>query len=40
MRAIALSYAISGLLSLINLGSQVAFNAIISLNLASLMYTL
>ncbi|KAJ5462230.1 hypothetical protein N7530_010435 [Penicillium desertorum] len=39
VRAIALSCMISGLLSLINIGSQVAFNAIISLNVAALMYT-
>ncbi|KAJ5817380.1 hypothetical protein N7447_009613 [Penicillium robsamsonii] len=39
VRAIALSCVISGLLSLINIGSQVAFNAIISLNIAALMYT-
>lgn len=39
VRAIALSCIISGLLSLINIGSQVAFNAIISLNVAALMYT-
>ncbi|KAJ5874910.1 uncharacterized protein N7529_003340 [Penicillium soppii] len=39
VRAIALSCLISGLLSLINIGSQVAFNAIISLNVAALMYT-
>lgn len=39
VKAIALSCVISGLLSLINMGSQVAFNAIISLNVAALMYT-
>ncbi|KAJ5091052.1 hypothetical protein NUU61_005922 [Penicillium alfredii] len=39
VRAIALSCIISGLLSLINIGSYVAFNAIISLNVAALMYT-
>lgn len=39
VRAIALSCIISGLLSLINVGSQVGFNAIISLNVAALMYT-
>lgn len=39
VRAIAISCMISGLLSLINIGSQVAFNAIISLNVAALMYT-
>lgn len=39
VRAIALSCLISVLLSLINIGSQVAFNAIISLNVAALMYT-
>ena len=39
VRAIALSCLISGLLSIINIGSQVAFNAIISLNVAALMYT-
>jgi amino acid transporter len=39
VRAIALSCMISGLLSLINIGSQVAFNAIISLNVTALMYT-
>jgi amino acid transporter len=39
VRAIALSCIISGLLSLINIGSPVAFNAIISLNVAALMYT-
>lgn len=39
VRAIALSCIFSGLLSLINIGSPVAFNAIISLNVAALMYT-
>ncbi|KAJ6129380.1 hypothetical protein N7512_002160 [Penicillium capsulatum] len=39
VRAIALSCLISGLLSIINIGSSVAFNAIISLNVAALMYT-
>ncbi|CAG8252025.1 unnamed protein product [Penicillium olsonii] len=39
VHAIALSCLISGLLSLINIGSQMAFNAIISLNVAALMYT-
>ncbi|CAG8404822.1 unnamed protein product [Penicillium salamii] len=39
IHAIALSCLISGLLSLINIGSQVAFNAIISLNVAALMFT-
>lgn len=39
VRAIALSCLMSGLLSLINIGSQVAFNGIISLNVAALMYT-
>ncbi|KAJ5592033.1 uncharacterized protein N7459_002402 [Penicillium hispanicum] len=39
VRAIALSCLISGLLSVINIGSEVAFNAIISLNVAALMYT-
>lgn len=37
--AIGLSCIISGLLSLINIGSETAFNAIISLNVAALMYT-
>ncbi|KAJ5729708.1 uncharacterized protein N7483_004216 [Penicillium malachiteum] len=39
VRAIFLSCLISGLLSVINIGSTVAFNAIISLNVAALMYT-
>lgn len=39
VNAIALSCAITSLLALINLGSNVAFNAIISLNLVSLMLT-
>ncbi|KAJ5801763.1 uncharacterized protein N7518_003831 [Penicillium psychrosexuale] len=39
VRAIALSCMISVLLSVINIGSEVAFNAIISLNVAALMYT-
>ncbi|KAK4934710.1 hypothetical protein LTR66_015553 [Elasticomyces elasticus] len=39
VRAIALSCLVSVLLSLINIGSLVAFNAIISLNVAALMYT-
>lgn len=39
VRAIAVSCLISGLLSVINIGSSVAFNAIISLNVAALMYT-
>ncbi|KAJ5706745.1 hypothetical protein N7488_006546 [Penicillium malachiteum] len=39
VRAILLSCLISGLLSVINIGSTVAFNAIISLNVAALMYT-
>lgn len=37
--AIALSCIISCALSLINIGSETAFNAIISLNVAALMYT-
>jgi amino acid transporter len=37
--AVALSCLISVLLSLINLGSSVAFNAIISLNVVALMFT-
>ncbi|PCG90379.1 hypothetical protein PENOC_102330 [Penicillium occitanis (nom. inval.)] len=39
VNAIALSCIISCLLSLINIGSLTAFNAIISLNVAALMYT-
>ncbi|KAL2829432.1 amino acid/polyamine transporter I [Aspergillus cavernicola] len=39
VNAIALSCVISCLLSLINIGSSTAFNAIISLNVAALMYT-
>ncbi|EED17336.1 GABA permease, putative [Talaromyces stipitatus ATCC 10500] len=39
VNAIVLSCIISCLLSLINIGSQTAFNAIISLNVAALMYT-
>lgn len=39
VNAIALSCAISCLLSLINIGSETAFNAIISLNVAALMFT-
>ncbi|KAL4805351.1 amino acid/polyamine transporter I [Aspergillus unguis] len=39
VNAIALSCIISCLLSLINIGSETAFNAIISLNVAALMYT-
>ncbi|KAJ5801969.1 uncharacterized protein N7503_004419 [Penicillium pulvis] len=39
VRAIGLSCLASGLLSLIYIGSSVAFNAIISLNVAALMYT-
>lgn len=39
VNAIALSCLISCLLSLINIGSETAFNAIISLNVAALMYT-
>lgn len=39
LNAIALSCLISCLLSLINIGSSTAFNAIISLNVAALMYT-
>ncbi|PYI24152.1 GABA permease [Aspergillus violaceofuscus CBS 115571] len=39
VNAIALSCIISGLLSLINIGSDTAFNAIISLNVAALMWT-
>ncbi|KAJ0414758.1 amino acid/polyamine transporter I [Aspergillus carlsbadensis] len=39
VNAIALSCAISCLLSLINIGSSTAFHAIISLNVAALMYT-
>lgn len=39
VNAIALSCAISCALSLINIGSETAFNAIISLNVAALMYT-
>lgn len=39
VNAIALSCAITSLLALINIGSNVAFNAIISLNLVSLMLT-
>ncbi|KAJ5677035.1 uncharacterized protein N7477_002668 [Penicillium maclennaniae] len=39
INAIALSCTISCALSLINIGSETAFNAIISLNVAALMYT-
>lgn len=39
VNAIALSCLISCALSLINIGSETAFNAIISLNVAALMYT-
>lgn len=39
VNAIALSCIISCVLSLINIGSLTAFNAIISLNVAALMYT-
>ena len=39
VNAIALSCIISCALSLINIGSDTAFNAIISLNVAALMYT-
>ncbi|CAG8158203.1 unnamed protein product [Penicillium olsonii] len=39
VNAIALSCIISCALSLINIGSETAFNAIISLNVAALMYT-
>lgn len=39
VNAIALSCAISCALALINIGSETAFNAIISLNVAALMYT-
>ncbi|KAF9888612.1 hypothetical protein FE257_008544 [Aspergillus nanangensis] len=39
VNAIGLSCIISGLLSLINIGSDTAFNAIISLNVAALMWT-
>ncbi|CDM32283.1 hypothetical protein DTO013E5_3522 [Penicillium roqueforti] len=39
VNAIALSCVISCALSLINIGSETAFNAIISLNVAALMYT-
>ncbi|KAL4882460.1 amino acid/polyamine transporter I [Aspergillus karnatakaensis] len=39
VNAIALSCVISCLLSLINIGSSTAFHAIISLNVAALMYT-
>ncbi|KAK1142404.1 hypothetical protein N8T08_007956 [Aspergillus melleus] len=39
VNAIGLSCVISGLLSLINIGSETAFNAIISLNVAALMWT-
>ncbi|KAA8650323.1 hypothetical protein EYZ11_008184 [Aspergillus tanneri] len=39
VNAIGLSCIISGLLSLINIGSETAFNAIISLNVAALMWT-
>ncbi|KAL1864671.1 hypothetical protein Plec18167_009671 [Paecilomyces lecythidis] len=39
VNAIALSCLISALLSIINIGSLTAFNAIISLNVAALMFT-